>query len=159
MLIRKLIFKVSCYKKKKSTKITTPCPNEISIEMQIFRQVFHDGSDDFPMASNHCRRFLASAALGWTVISLRDKLVQLAETYGASQMIFNYFGTCTYPRVSPPVISLFNQRQFTCQYERHIRGVKMFYNNFNLINFTVTFYYLFFFSLASSLLQLDCQNN
>lgn len=82
-----------------------PCPDEISIEMQIFWQVFHDGSDDFPMASNHRRRFLATAALRRTVISLHDKLVQLAETYGASQMIFNYFGTRTYPCISTHDIS------------------------------------------------------
>lgn len=73
--------------------------DEASIEMQIFRQVFHSGPDDFPMASNHCRRFLMAAALRRTMISLRDKLVQLAETYEASD-IFNYFGTRTYPRVS-----------------------------------------------------------
>lgn len=73
--------------------------NKASIEMQIFRQVFHSGSDDFPMASNHCRRFLMAAALRRTMISFHDKLVQLAETYEASD-IFNYFGTRTYPRVS-----------------------------------------------------------
>lgn len=74
-----------------------PC-DEASIEMQIFRQVFHSVFDDFPMASNHCRRFLIAAALRRTMISLYDKLVQLAETYEASD-IFNYFETCTYPRV------------------------------------------------------------
>lgn len=54
----KLIF--DCYekKRKRSLQITTPRPDEVSIEMQIFWQVFRDGSDDFPMASNHRRRFL-----------------------------------------------------------------------------------------------------
>lgn len=73
--------------------------NEASIEMQIFWQVFHSGPDDFPMASNYCRRFLMAAALRRATISLYDKLVQLTETYGASDT-FNYFGTRAYPRVS-----------------------------------------------------------